>query len=445
MFTLARRTRSINVWPGFVDALASVLLVFIFMLLIFVLAQFNLSGILAGREAALQRLTHSINELAHTLSLERAKSTSLSAQVKQLTGELHATLAAKESLSAQLQSTTQRAARAEAQAADLSAQLGRAEQTVSANKETIELKLREIASLQQDIATLRQMSQKLEARVAALSGQLGQRTTELGAARDRSRQLQAQLASQQERTLLAQTTINRRDIRIADLTLQIQAQNKALTEQRQLSARTQDRVSQLNQQIGALRQQLAEVSAALELSKTKVKNQQLQIADLGKQLNVALVRKVQELNRYRSEFFGRLRAILGNRKDIRIVGDRFVFQSEILFATGSATLGAVGREQMTGVAQSLKELEKRIPKDIQWVLRVDGHTDRRPIHTAQFPSNWELSTARALSIVRFLISQGIPPNRLVAAGFGEYHPLDPADTPEAWRRNRRIELRLTPP
>jgi chemotaxis protein MotB len=158
---------------------------------------------------------------------------------------------------------------------------------------------------------------------------------------------------------------------------------------------------------------------------------------------VALASKVQELARYRSEFFGRLREVLGKRKDVRIVGDRFVFQSEVLFETGSAELGGAGQQQLGQLARALTEIAARIPKDLPWVLRVDGHTDRIPIHTPEFRSNWELSTARAISVVRFLIDQGIPADHLAATGFGEHQPLDPGLSEAALRRNRRIELKLT--
>ena len=199
----------------------------------------------------------------------------------------------------------------------------------------------------------------------------------------------------------------------------------------------------LNAQIAALRDQLTRIAAALDISEAKVKAQQGQIAELGQKLNIALVKKVEELGRYRSEFFGRLREILGNRPGIRIEGDRFVFQSEVLFAPGSAELSADAKKELDPVIATLKQIAAQIPADIDWILRVDGHTDHQPIHTAQFPSNWELSDARALSVVRDAIAQGIPANRLVAAGFGDTRPLDPGDTAEALSRNRRIELRLT--
>jgi chemotaxis protein MotB len=199
----------------------------------------------------------------------------------------------------------------------------------------------------------------------------------------------------------------------------------------------------LNQQISALRRQLAALEAALDASERRDKDSQTRIAELGQRLNVALAQRVQELARYRSEFFGRLRAILGNRSDIRIVGDRFVFQSEVFFDAGQAALRPEGRIELDRLAAALVELEQQIPAEIPWVLRVDGHTDVRPIASTQFPSNWELSSSRAISVVQYLIARGISPQRLVAAGFGEFQPLDPEKTEDAYRRNRRIELKLT--
>jgi chemotaxis protein MotB len=193
----------------------------------------------------------------------------------------------------------------------------------------------------------------------------------------------------------------------------------------------------------ALKQQLADLSSALDLVQGKDKDQESTIADLTKKLNLALANKVEELARYRSEFFGKLMDILGDRPDIRVVGDRFVFQSEVLFGAGSADLNDAAKAQLTPLADALKDLSAKIPPTIHWVLEVDGHTDKRRISNAQFPSNWELSTARAVSVLKFLIDQGIPADHLAAAGFGEYQPLDPATTDDAYRKNRRIELKLT--
>lgn len=408
MFALTRRSRyTVNVWPAFVDALASVLLVFIFVVLIFVLAQFFLNERLIGRERALDELSLQVNELANTLSLEREKSAELGERITELSSRLKATLAERDSLTSQLAVTTQRAEVAEAEASQLEAKLEDASTIIATDKEKIELQLQEIASLQENIATLRQRRTELETRVAGLAETVKQRDEEIVVARDRSKTLEA------------------------DLT-EVKEESRA-------------RVALLNQQIAALREQLARLSAALALEENKVEEQKVKIAELGQRLNVALARKVQELNRYRSEFFGRLREALGDHPDIRIVGDRFVFPSELLFPTASATLMPAGRHQLARLAETLKTVTSKIPSDIDWILRVDGHTDRRPIQTARFPSNWELSTARALSVVNYLIAQGISPVRLAATGFGEFRPLDDRISEDAYKRNRRIEIKLTQP
>jgi chemotaxis protein MotB len=222
-------------------------------------------------------------------------------------------------------------------------------------------------------------------------------------------------------------------------------QKKLLTSDeanKQITSQSEAEVALLNQQILAMRDQLSQISAALAASEQKSQQQQVQIVDLGSKLNAALASKVEELARYRSEFFGRLREVLGNRPDIQIVGDRFVFQSEILFDSGSADIGAAGQSQLDLLATTLILISKEIPDDINWVLRVDGFTDKRPISTPQFPSNWELSSARAISVVKYLASRGIPPERLAAAGFAEFDPLDQAENEDAYTKNRRIEFKL---
>jgi chemotaxis protein MotB len=446
MFALTRRGRhGVNVWPAFVDALASVLLVFIFIVLMFVVAQFFLSEILTGRNRALDALSEQVAALADTLALEREKNTRLGETVAELSSRLDATLAERDSLAKHLTLTTQRLETAESQTQQLQVQLEEANKVIAADKQRIELQLKELASLQQDIASLRQLREELEARIGDLSATLKQRDQKLLAERDRSKALQARLAEQTERTRLSQVEIDKRDIRLRELTTQIATLDRALADEKQLSERAEGRVELLTQQIAALREQLTRLSGALALAEKQVKDQKVQIDELGRRLNLALARKVEELNRYRSEFFGRLREVLGNHPNIRIVGDRFVFQSELLFPTASATLVPEGKRQLAQLAQTLKSVTHEIPKDIDWVLRVDGHTDRRPIHTKQFPSNWELSTARALSVVQYLIGQGIAPKHLAATGFGEFHPLDDANTAAAYARNRRIEIKLTQP
>jgi chemotaxis protein MotB len=268
-----------------------------------------------------------------------------------------------------------------------------------------------------------------DAALQRLSQQLNQLSAMLTAARTDNSGLQAQIA-----TLAQQLQTTKQQLATA------QAQGAQSAQQ---ASSAQTTIDQLNQQLAGLRDQLAQIAAALDVSEAKNKDQQAQIADLGQRLNQALLSKVEELAKYRSEFFGRLREALGNRPDIQIVGDRFVFQSEVLFAPANAQLGDAAKQQLNVLATALKDIAAQIPNDIPWVLRVDGHTDKRPISTPQFPSNWELSSARAIAVVNYLISQGIPPDRLVAAGFADNVPIAQGDSEDAYRKNRRIELKLT--
>lgn len=216
-----------------------------------------------------------------------------------------------------------------------------------------------------------------------------------------------------------------------------------LDTEKRISQRALAQVEILNQQISALRRQIAALEDALDASESRDRESQARIADLGRRLNVALAQRVQELSRYRSDFFGRLREILSQRSDIRIVGDRFVFQSEVLFPSGSEVINEAGRTELDKLAAAILELEGEIPPEIAWVLRVDGHTDSRPINSPRFRSNWELSAARAISVVRYLIDKGVNPQHLVAAGFSDNYPLEAGDNEAAWQANRRIELKLT--
>ena len=429
MLTSRRNRHTTDAWPGFVDALASVLLVFIFMLMIFVLGQYFLTDVLLGRDRALDQLRQEIAQLAERLSMSESTRSAQQQQIITLQGRLEVTLTERETLTRRL--------------ADSEALRRAAEQRVATSEQALELTLLELASLLQDIAALQTLRQQLEREVAALVSSGEQRQSELGALRDRSQVLEARLAASEERTLLAQRAVEQRQIRIADLSAQIEETAQALREEQQLSARRRDEVRALRRQMIALQEQLSAIAHALELAQETVGVQQVELEQLTQRLNLELARKVEELSRYRSEFFGRLREVLGDHPDIHIEGDRFTFQSELLFDSAAAELGRAGEEQLRKLAATVNELLGAIPQDIEWVLRIDGHTDKRPIRSARFPSNWELSTARAISIVRFLVEQGIPPERLAATGFAEFHPLDEAENAQAYSRNRRIEIKLT--
>ena len=333
-----RRYEAVNYWPGFVDALSTMLLVIIFLLSVFMLAQFFLSREVTGKDEALVRLNQQIEELTNLLALERTQKNSDETKIATLTATL-------------------------------------------------------------DTAEREQKRLKDAAAEGAAAADAGARAA---------------------------------------------AATSALDEQKDISAKALAQVDVLNQQIAALRKQLAAIEDALSASEAAGREAQSKIADLGSRLNVALAQKVQELNRYRSDFFGRLRQILGSRPDIRVVGDRFVFESSVLFDVGKADISGAGKQSLDTLASAILDLEREIPPDIPWILRVDGHTDNRPLTGAgQYKSNWELSAARAVAVVQYLVSKGVEPDRLAAAGFGEFQPIDQGTDEDLLARNRRIELKLT--
>ena len=389
-----RNQHRTDIWPGFVDALASLLMVIIFLLMIFVIAQFFLGEALTGRDQALDRLHGQVSELADLLNLERKANETLRINIAQLSDELSASVTLRDDQKQQIQALSLLAETAENQAKKLKSDLASAMKSVAADQTKIKQQLSEIATLSDDIEKLKALREELETTV------------------------KAQLTS-------------------------LASKDEAIITEKKLSKTARAEVALLNKQLRAIRQQIAQIAATLDASEALAKKQRARIANLGKRLNAALASKVQELSRYRSEFFGKLRDVLGNQKGIRIVGDRFVFQSEVLFTTGSADLGSEGKTQIIQLAGTLKEIIKKIPPKIEWILRVDGHTDRIPIQTSRFPTNWELSTARAISVVKFLVGQGISPTNLAATGFGEFQPIDPRDDEIANLRNRRIELKLT--
>jgi chemotaxis protein MotB len=297
--------------------------------------------------------------------------------------------------------------------------------------------------LSQEISGRDTVLNRLNAQIAELTELLAMEKAGKGELTDSLAALQASLlATQTERDRL-KGLLEGQSTAATSASGRITSLETDLASEKQISSRALSQVELLNQQIAALRRQIAALESALDVSEERDKESQTKIADLGKRLNVALAQRVQELSRYRSDFFGRLREILGDRPDIRVVGDRFVFQSEVLFATGSDEINEQGVEEISKLGDAVLELLREIPTDIPWVLQVNGHTDKRPITGGRFNSNWDLSAARAISVVRFLAGKGIPPEHLVAAGYGEFQPLEDADTEEAMAKNRRIELKLT--
>ncbi len=413
---------ALSPWPGYVDALSTLLMVLVFVLLVFVLAQAFLSVAISGRDQALDRLGRQVAELADMLSLEKGRNADLSASVARLTEDLRAAQAARDQASADAAglrtAVAQAGAAREATIKDLNALSARAADQGA-----------ELASAQKRLAAaearLADVAAKPDPLAAENLARMADQVRALMALRD---QLEAQVKTDGDRADAADAAAKKVSAQLADSV--------------RLGDQARAQVALLTQQIDALRAQLAQVAAALDVSKQAGAAKDARIADLGAKLNAALVSKVAELQRYRSEFFGRLRDVLAGRPGIAVVGDRFVFQSEVLFPPGSADLSAAGTDEIRKLAATLKTIEKDIPADLPWVLRVDGHADKQAVH-GRFASNWELSAERAINVVRLLAAQGIPANRLAAAGFGEFQPIDTAATPAAYAKNRRIELRLT--
>jgi len=329
---------------------------------------------------------------------------------------------------------------------------GQTAESLKQSKAELETKLETLAADRERLqARLQTLEDERERKLRELSSRIEQLTALLGVAEEEKTGLGRKLTEAQtaraadaERLAALEREVERRGRRIAELEARLAELEKGLGEREARLAASAADIDRLNRLLGVTTSELQRVAKALESSQAEVDTQKLVIADLGARLNAALLQQVEQLEQYRSEFFGRLRRILADRPDVVIVGDRFVFPSELLFPTGSARLEPEGEAQLERLAATLREVAATIPSDIDWVLRVDGHTDRRPVGPGSpFRSNWELSTARAISVVEFLIRRGIPPERLVAAGFGEFRPLDPGDGETAWRRNRRIEFKLT--
>jgi len=375
----ARRVENFT-WPGFVDALATLLMVIIFVLMVFVLVQVNLAYRVSGQDATLGEMRQQLASLGELLSLERRAGAALAADLAQITAQLNASNSQRDDLQAQLASL----------------------QTALASRNT---EIDKLARQQADTeAALAAAKASLDARLGALQLAEGQ----LALA-----QAQKQSADRMIESLQAETTASKAE------------------------------VAQLTAALAAVRLRVEELTALLGEKEQQAAKDKVAIANLGKSLNNALASRVQELQRFRSEFFGRLRDVLKGRDDVQIVGDRFVFQSEVLFAQGQAEIGTDGRQQLAQLAVALTNIASQIPDDINWILQVDGHTDNIPLRAGRYRDNWDLSTERALSVVRFLRDQGLPANRLAAAGYGEFQPLDSRDTNDARRVNRRIELKIT--
>ena len=375
----ARRVENFT-WPGFVDALATLLMVIIFVLMVFVLIQVNLAYRVSGQDATLGEMRQQLASLGELLNIERRASADLAANLAQITNQLNASNANRDELQAQLTSLQTAIAARNSQIANLTAKQADAEAALAAARNSLEERLGALQLAEGQLAMVQAQNKSAANRIDALR---------------------------------AETTASKAEI------------------------------AQMTGALAALRLRIEELTSLLAEKDRQATRDKVAITSLGRSLNNALASRVQELQRFRSEFFGRLRDVLKGRDDVQIVGDRFVFQSEVLFAQGQAEIGSQGEEQLAKLAITLTDIAQKIPSDINWILQVDGHTDNVPIRAGRYADNWDLSTERALSVVRYLNQQGLPASRLAAAGYGEYQPLDASDSDNARRKNRRIEIKIT--
>lgn len=397
MPSYARRARrTVDIWPGWVDALSTLLIIIIFVLLVFVIGQFYLGQALTGRDNALAALNKQVAQIGDMLNVERKARADLELTFGRLTSDLQSANQQLEVLGqvqAQNAELSTQLAERNAQVAKLTETVAGATQLSEHDRQTLARQVQELALLQQNVKAMEALKASLEKQVNDLGAKVASSDSDIAKERALTREAQAQAAL-------------------------------------------------MSQQLQDLQAELTKLSAALDASDRLTAEQKAQVSDLGRRMNRALAGKLQELQRYRSEFFGRLRDILGTRPGVTVVGDRFVFQSEVLFASGSSDLGLDGQRQLGQLARTLLNISKDIPPEVNWILRIDGHTDNVPMKSAQFQSNWELSADRAISVVKYLAAQGVPAERLAAAGFGEFQPLESGNSLSARSRNRRIELKL---
>ena len=420
------RTQETNIWPGFVDALAALLMVIIFVLMIFIVAQFYLTQLLSGRDNDLAKLQGQILELGELLSIEKTTNSKLANNINRLNASLITATSKQETLNLKI-----------SELIILNESLGKQVTNLTSGRDALQKNLMlsqsSLAMSQSELESARDQLKDIESKLEAKTLQNKQTAKELEGTRKLSLFMQSDL--DEARDLLQKIII-----KLSKEKLHL-VNSKELN--KKLEAKYSSSTNQLNAQILALKREMMSLNDILKKSEIENELKNVKIVDLGRKLNRALASKVQELAKFRSEFFGRLQDVLKNRRDIRTVGDRFVFQSEVLFDSGASDIAAAGKKELAQLARTLNSIAPNIPKKINWILQIEGHTDHIPISNKHFKNNWALSAARAISVVEFLIGQGVPADRLSAAGYGEFQPLDKRRDEIGNRRNRRIEMKLT--
>ena len=424
--TRRSRTQETNIWPGFVDALAALLMVIIFVLMIFIVAQFYLTQLLSGRDDDLAKLQGQILELGELLSIERTTNAKLANNIDRLNESLVIATTKQETLNSKI-----------SELIILNESLGGQVNILTAERDALDKNLKlsqsSLAMSQSDLEGALQQLKNIE--------------TELEAKALQNKQTKKELDETRKLSLLMQSDLDEARDLLQKIIIKLSKEKLHLVNLRELNKELNSKYStttnQLNAQILALKREMMNLNDILKKSEMENELKNVKIVDLGRKLNRALASRVQELAKFRSEFFGRLQDVLKNRRDIRTVGDRFVFQSEVLFASGASDIATAGKKELAQLARTLNSIAPNIPKKINWILQIEGHTDHIPISNKRFQNNWELSAARAISVVEFLIGQGVPADRLSAAGYGEFQPLDKRRDEIGNRRNRRIEMKLT--
>ena len=438
-------------WPGFVDALASLLMVFVFVLMVFVIIQANLSFRISGQDSRITALQNELLELGSLLNMERETNLQLSSElsnaqlkVTSLEGDNEQLLSQLASLQTELSDRGDEIIAQQADISALSSQIFELEDNLESARSLADERSDEIEAL---ILRLTASAEAFAEQSDAFNNQAIKLQQSITLAKDREERisiLDSKIENLNAKNTLTQEELSEKQrlLLIAEQALLKKAEE--LKSANNASNEAKAEIDKLLASTTALRLEIQKLSNLLADKERQSINDKIAIADLGKKLNSALATRVQDLQKFRSEFFGQLREVLKNRSEVRVVGDRFIFQSEVLFATGQANISDTGKEQLAEIASALREIEEVIPKDIPWVLQIEGHTDSDPIaDNPFFKDNWDLSTERALSVVRFLRSEGIPANRLAAAGYGEFQPIDTQNSEAAKQRNRRIELKLT--
>jgi chemotaxis protein MotB len=470
-FHRRRQHNGLDAWPGYVDALSTLLMVTIFVLLVFVLAQGLLSVTLTGKDRALERLNQEIAQLTDMLSLEKGRTADLQGNVASLAHDLGEVTTARDALARKLSAAQAQVAQDSTQVSALTAERTKLAarlddsavqaQSSAARLNDLQTQLTQqtaqaaaantqLVGIQSSLTATRKTLAGTDASLSQATAAVAAATAATAAANQRVADLQTRLTTAQNRAATAEASLAtaqaslQQDVaQIAQEQQSVSAGGAALTRQKQLTDAANAQIALLSQQMQQLRDQLASISAALQLQVSQGRDKDTQIADLGRKLNLALAAKVQELQRYRSDFFGKLREVLKNQSDIKIVGDRFVFQSDVLFPVNSADLTTDGQVQIDKIAAAVESIMPEIPAELSWMLRVDGHADSQPITSGPYQNNWQLSAARAIAVVQLLITDGVPADHLAATAFGDTYPLDPAHTAAAYAKNRRIEFRLT--